>query len=77
MLRGISGPKSGGDGTGGWRKYEGDQFKEVMGRAFNTHGKMQSAYKILVGRTEAKRQLGRKERRWKGCIEMGLKRIGC
>jgi len=36
------------------------------------HGEMRNAYKILVGRPEGKRQLGKPRRRWEDNIKMGL-----
>jgi hypothetical protein len=35
-----------------------------------------SAYKILVGKPEGKRPLGRPRRRWVGNIKMDLREIG-
>jgi hypothetical protein len=37
------------------------------------HVKMGNAYKILVGKPEGKRLLGRPEHRWEGNIEFDLK----
>jgi hypothetical protein len=39
-------------------------------------GEMRSAYKILVGKPERKRPLGRPMRRWEDNIKMDLKGIG-
>jgi hypothetical protein len=36
---------------------------------------MRSAYKILVGRREWKRPLGRPRRKWEDCIRMDLREI--
>jgi hypothetical protein len=42
-----------------------DQVKEdEMGRACSTNGKKRNAYRILVGKPEEKRPLGRQTRRW-------------
>jgi hypothetical protein len=39
-------------------------MKEIgMGGAYNTHGEMRHGYKILVGKNERKRQLGRPRRK--------------
>jgi hypothetical protein len=35
-----------------------------------------NAYKILIGKSEGKRQLGRHKRRWEGNIRMDLREIG-
>jgi hypothetical protein len=34
-------------------------------------------YRVLVGKPEGKRPLGRPRRRWKDNIKMGLKEVGC
>jgi len=35
------------------------------------------AYRVLVGKPEGKRQLGRPRRRWEDNIKMGLQEVGC
>jgi hypothetical protein len=40
-------------------------------------GATRNAYRILVGKPEEKRPLGRPRRRWVGNIEMDLREIGC
>jgi hypothetical protein len=47
-----------------------------MGRACSTNGGNGSAYRILVGKSEGKRQLGRPRRRWVNNIKMDLREIG-
>jgi hypothetical protein len=37
----------------------------------------QSAYKVLMGEPEGKRQLGRPRQRWEHNIKMDLREIGC
>jgi hypothetical protein len=39
-------------------------------------GKGRAAYRILVGRPEGKRPLGRRRRRWEDNIKMDLREIG-
>jgi hypothetical protein len=39
-------------------------------------GKKRSAYRILVGKPEGRRPLGRPRRRWEGNIKMDLRKIG-
>jgi hypothetical protein len=39
-------------------------------------GENRNAYRILVGKPEEKRRLGRPRRRWVDNIEMGLREIG-
>jgi hypothetical protein len=41
-----------------------------MGRAYSTNGREANAYRILVGKTEGKRSLGRPRRRWGDNIKM-------
>jgi hypothetical protein len=38
--------------------------EDDMGRACNTIGKKRNAYRILTGKSEGKRPLGRHRRRW-------------
>jgi hypothetical protein len=46
-----------------------DEVKDdVMGRACNTYGDKQNACRILVGKPEGKRQLGRLRHRWEDNI---------
>ena len=35
------------------------------------------AYRVLVGKPEGKRPLGRPRRRWEGNIKMDLREVGC
>jgi hypothetical protein len=46
-----------------------------MGRACNTNGE-KNACRTLVGKSEGKRPLGRKRRRWVHIIKMDLREIG-
>jgi hypothetical protein len=39
-------------------------------------GEMRNAYKILVGKPEGKRPLGRPGGRWKNSVKMDLREIG-
>jgi hypothetical protein len=47
-----------------------------MGRAYSTNGAKRNACRILVGKPEGKRQIGRTRHRWVGNIEMDLREIG-
>jgi hypothetical protein len=47
-----------------------------MGGACSTHGEKRNAYRILAGKPERKRPLGRPRRRWEDNIRMDLREIG-
>jgi hypothetical protein len=47
-----------------------------VGGTCGTHGKGKSVYRVLVGRPEGKRPLGRPRRRWKDNIKMDFREIG-
>jgi hypothetical protein len=42
----------------------------------STHGEGRGVYRVLVGRPEGKRPLGRPRRRWEDNIKMNLKETG-
>jgi hypothetical protein len=46
-----------------------------MGRACSTNGEKRNTYRILVGKPEGKRPLGRPRRRWMDSIKMDLREI--
>jgi hypothetical protein len=46
-----------------------------MGRPCGTHGRGQKVYKVLVGKPEGKRPLGRPRRRWEDGIKIDLMEI--
>ena len=48
-----------------------------MGRACGTYGEKRGVYRVLVGKPEAKRQLGRPRCRWEDNIKMDLQGVGC
>jgi hypothetical protein len=39
-------------------------------------GDMRGAYRVLVGRPEGKRPLGRQRRRWEDNIKMDIRQVG-
>jgi len=45
-----------------------------MGGAFSTYWEGKDVYRVLVGKPEGKRQLGRPRRRWEDNIKMGFSR---
>jgi hypothetical protein len=48
-----------------------------MGKACSTNGEKRNAYRILVGKPEGKRSLGRPRRRWVNNIKIDLRGIEC
>ena len=48
-----------------------------MGRTCSTYGTSRNAYRVLVGKPEGKRHLGRPRRRWEDNIKMDLREVGC
>jgi hypothetical protein len=77
VLRRIFGPKRD-EVTRGWRKLHNEELynlysspsiirmikEDEMGRACSTNGERRNAYRILVGKPEGRRPLGRPRRRW-------------
>jgi hypothetical protein len=47
-----------------------------MGGPCNTNGREENAYRLLVGKPEGKRPLGRPRRRWVNNIKMDLGEVG-
>ena len=47
-----------------------------MGRSCNTYGERRSVYRVLVGKPEGRRQLGRPRRGWQGNVKMGFGEVG-
>jgi hypothetical protein len=91
VLRRIFGPKRD-EVTGGWRKLHNEEFHNLYSspsiiRMIKSRrmrcamhvarmGQQRNAYRILVGKPERKRPLGRPRRRWVGNIKMDLREIG-
>jgi hypothetical protein len=85
----IFGPKREEDGS--WRKLHNDQLhslysspnivRVIKSRRMRWAGHMprmgegRGVYRVLVGRSEGKRQLGRPRRRWEDNIKMDLREI--
>jgi hypothetical protein len=90
VLRRIFGPKREEDGL--WRKLHDDELHSLYSspnivrviksrrmrwaRQVARMGKGRGAYRVLVGRPEGKRPLGRPRRRWEDNILMDLREIG-
>jgi hypothetical protein len=89
VLRKIFGPKREEDGS--WRKLHNDEFhslhsspnivRVIKSRRMRWVGHVahmvegRGAYRVLVGRPEGKRPLGRPRRRWEDNIKMDLREI--
>jgi hypothetical protein len=90
MLRKIFGPKREEDRS--WRKLHNDELHDLYSspnivRVIKSRsmrwagqvacmGKGRGAYRVLVGRPEGERRLGRPRRRWEDNIKMDLGEIG-
>ena len=48
-----------------------------MEGACSTYGERTDVYRVLVGKPEEKRPLGRRRRRWKDNIKMDVQEVGC
>jgi len=48
-----------------------------MGGACSAYGERRDVYKVLVGKSEGKRLLGRPRRRWEDNVMMDLHEVGC
>ena len=92
MLRRIFGPKRD-EVTGEWRKLLSQEFNDLYsspiivrviksrrmrwaGRVVRM-GERRGVYRVLVGKPEGKRPLGRSKCRWEDDIKMDLEEVGC
>ena len=48
-----------------------------MGWACGSYGGGEGAYRVLLGKPEGKRPLGRPRRRWEDNMKMDLEEVGC
>jgi hypothetical protein len=48
-----------------------------MGGALTRIGEGRGVYRVLVGKPEGKRPLGRPRRRWEDNVRMDLREVGC
>jgi len=48
-----------------------------MGWACSAYGARRELYRLLVGKPEGKRPVGRRRRRWEDNIKMYLQAVGC
>jgi len=92
VLRRVFRPKKG-EVTGEWRKLHNEELTDlyclpnivrvVKSRRIRLDGHVarmgerRGVYRILVGKTEGKRLLGRPRRRWEDNIKIGHQEVGC
>jgi hypothetical protein len=90
-LRRIYGPRRD-EVTGRWRKLHNEELHDMytspsiirnnqveeseMGGAYSILQEKRNAYRLLVGKPEGKRPLGRPRQRWENNIKMDLGEIG-
>jgi len=91
VLRRVFGPKRG-EVTGEWRKLHKEKLRDLYSlpnivRVVKSRrmrlaghvarmGKGRGMYRVLVGKPEGKRTLGRPRRRWEDNINMDLQEVG-
>jgi hypothetical protein len=51
--------------------------KHEIGWACSTYGAKRGVYRVLVGKPEERRPLGRPRLRWKDNIKMDIQEVGC
>jgi len=56
---------------------KGDKIVNEMGGACRAYVEEDSVYRVLVGKPEGKRPLGRPRSRWNDNIKMELQEVGC
>ena len=92
VLRRISWAKTD-EVTGEWRKLHNEELNDlycspntvrviksrIMRWAGHVArmGERRGVYRVLVGKTEGKRQFGRPRRRWEDNIKMDIQEVGC
>ena len=90
FLRRIFGPRKD-EVTGEWRRLNkeelivlltqycaGDKIeKNEMGWACGAYGEVRGVCRVLVGKPEGRRPLGRPRRRWVDNISMDVQEVGC
>jgi hypothetical protein len=88
VLRRMFGPKRN-EEAGGWRKLHNEELhnlysspsiiksvmKDEMGGACSKNGEKKNAFRILVGKPDGNKPLGRPRRRWVDNVKMDLKQI--
>jgi len=91
VLKRIFGPKRD-EVTEKWKKLHNEELNDLycspyivrviksrkneMGGACGTHGDRRGVYRVLMGKHEGKKPLGRPRRRWEDNIKMDLQEVG-
>ena len=57
--------------------FSGDKIENEMGGACSAYGERKGIDRVLVGKPEGKKPLGRPRRKWEDNIEMDLQKVGC
>jgi hypothetical protein len=92
VLRRIFGTKRD-EITGEWRKLHNEKLNDLycssnivrviksrrtrLARHVTRMGERRGVYRVLVGKPEGKRPLGRLRRRWEDNIKMDIQKVGC
>jgi hypothetical protein len=92
VLKRIFGPKRD-EVTGAWRKLHNEELHDLYSSpsiiriikawtmiwvgACSTNGEKRNAYRLLMGKLEGRRPIGRPRRRWVDNIRMDLVEVGC
>ena len=88
VLRRVFGPK-GDEVTGEWRKLHNEELNYLYSlpiivwviksriMRWARHGDKRGVYRVLVGKPEGKKPLGRSRRRWDDNSKMDLEEVGC
>jgi len=92
VFRGIFGPKRNGV-IGEWRKLRNEELKDLYSspnivRVIESRrmrwaghvaliGEGRGVHRVLVGKPEGERSLGRPRRRWEDNIKLALQEVGC
>jgi hypothetical protein len=53
------------------------KINNLHGKTSSMYGERRGAYRILMGRPEGKRRLGRPRHRWEDNIKIDLQEVGC
>jgi len=54
-----------------------DKIENEMGGTYSTYGGRRGVYRVLVGKPEGQRSLGRPRHRWEENIKIDFQEVGC